>query len=65
MAAGAGALGVSLGGAASYHGQWIHRPSLGAGLPPGAFDIDRAVKLMNAVIVLWLLGIAIGGWLLA
>lgn len=65
MAAGAGALGVSLGGAASYHGQWIHRPSLGAGLPPGAMDIDRAVKLINAAIVLWLLGIAIGGWLLA
>jgi adenosylcobinamide-phosphate synthase len=65
MAAGAGALGVSLGGAASYHSQWIQRPPLGAGLPPGAIDIDRAVKLINAAIWLWLFGIAIGGWLLA
>ena len=55
MAAGAGALGVQLGGAAVYHGQLEARPALGAGPAPRAGDIRRAAQLMDRAIVLWLL----------
>jgi len=54
MAAGAGALGVSLGGAAEYHGELHQRPDLGAGPPPRARDIERAVNLVYAGVMLWL-----------
>ncbi len=54
MAAGAGALGLELGGAARYHGHIEERPQLGAGQAPGATDIDRALRLVAAGVVAWL-----------
>lgn len=54
MAAGAGALGVSLGGAAIYHGRLEARPGLGLGPVPGAADIDRAVGLVGRGLGVWL-----------
>lgn len=54
MAAGAGSLGVALGGAAIYHGHQEIRPPLGEGLPPTAADIDRAVALVQRGMILWL-----------
>jgi adenosylcobinamide-phosphate synthase len=55
MAAGAGALGVQLGGAARYQGEWHERPTLGAGEPPITDDIERALKLVRHGVCLWLL----------
>ena len=54
MAAGAGALRVSLGGAAPYHGQWEARPTLGEGLAPDAGTIRRALRLVDRGVVAWL-----------
>lgn len=54
MAAGAGALGVSLGGAASYRGRQTSRPLLGQGPAPRASDIHRAIGLVRQGLVLWL-----------
>jgi adenosylcobinamide-phosphate synthase len=48
-AAVAGALGVRLGGANSYHGRPERRPDLGDGRPPGIADVRRAVLLSRAV----------------
>ncbi|POA98131.1 cobalamin biosynthesis protein [Chromobacterium sinusclupearum] len=53
MAAGAGALGVSLGGGARYHGQWKERPPLGCGPAPTQADIGRAVRLVQRGMWLW------------
>jgi adenosylcobinamide-phosphate synthase len=61
MAAGAGALGVSLGGAAEYHGELHVRPDLGAGPPPKARDIERALNLVNGGVLLWLVLLIIWG----
>ena len=60
MAAGAGSLGVSLGGAAWYHGKLEQRPILGEGRDPDAHDIDRAIVLIQRVLVLWLATIYLG-----
>tara|TARA_R110001606_G_scaffold1937_20_gene8005 strand:- start:6031 stop:6975 length:945 start_codon:yes stop_codon:yes gene_type:complete len=60
MAAGAGALGVSLGGAAPYHGRRKERPILGEGPPAGADSIEAAVVLMRRALLLWLLVAMIG-----
>ena len=54
MAAGAGALGVRLGGGARYHGRWRERPELGEGRVPGAADIRRAATLVQRAALLWL-----------
>jgi len=65
MAAGAGALSVSLGGAAPYHGQWQERPALGPpldktesgkvmALKPSAQSIEQACQLVNNTLCLWL-----------
>jgi len=63
MAAGAGALGVQLGGVAVYHGQEEIRPQLGAGPAPIAADIDRALTLVHKGVWLWLvLHAATGLW---
>ncbi|MDP1610232.1 MAG: adenosylcobinamide-phosphate synthase CbiB [Sulfuritalea sp.] len=53
MAAGAGALGVSLGGAAIYHGRVEQRPALGCGPAPSAADIARALALVRRGSLLW------------
>ncbi len=63
MAAGAGALGVQLGGPACYHGQWQSRPLLGAGLPATAASIEAALALLRRGVLLWLALILLGGWL--
>ncbi|WP_212630272.1 adenosylcobinamide-phosphate synthase CbiB [Pseudomonas sp. KB-10] len=55
MAAGAGSLGVSLGGAAEYHGELHERPQLGEGPAPRARDIERAMNRVAAGVGLWLL----------
>ncbi|WP_368311911.1 CobD/CbiB family cobalamin biosynthesis protein [Luteibacter sp. CQ10] len=54
MAAGAGALGVALGGPAPYHGRWEDRPPLGEGDRPGAASIRGALRLVDRGVVLWL-----------
>ncbi|MDD2988864.1 MAG: adenosylcobinamide-phosphate synthase CbiB [Zoogloea sp.] len=58
MAAGAGALDVSLGGPAIYHGQLESRPPLGAGAPAQAADIDKALALVSNSVWLWVLAVA-------
>jgi adenosylcobinamide-phosphate synthase len=65
MAAGAGALGLALGGPARYHGLWQQRPSLGEGLAPRAEDIGRAVALVRRALWLWLAAILLGGLIFA
>ena len=67
MSAGAGSLNVLLGGAAIYHGQEEQRPPLGAGQPPVAADLARAIRLIRRSLwlwlaMLWLIGLAL--WLL-
>lgn len=54
MAAGAGALGVQLGGPAWYHGKIEQRPPLGMGREPCAADVDRSLALVGAGIAGWL-----------
>jgi adenosylcobinamide-phosphate synthase len=61
MAAGAGALGVELGGPAVYHGQLHERPVLGEGPAPAADAIERAWALVQRGVWLWLLIICLGG----
>jgi len=68
MAAGAGALGLALGGPAIYDGEVEERPPLGRGLPPQGPDIVRAWRLVAMSTALWvavvcalaLLSLAIG-----
>lgn len=54
MAAGAGALGVSLGGPARYRGLWRDRPTLGWGDSPRVVHIGRALDLVRASLRGWL-----------
>ena len=54
MAAGAGSLGVQLGGAAVYHGREEIRPPLGNGPAPAAADLGRAIALIRRSLGLWL-----------
>jgi adenosylcobinamide-phosphate synthase len=61
MAAGAGALGVELGGPAVYHGEVHHRPVLGEGPPADVVAIERAWALVQRGVWLWLLIICAGG----
>lgn len=63
MAAGAGSLGVRLGGVAIYHGQPEIRPSLGAGPAPVADDIERAITLIRRSLWLWLAALLTIGFL--
>ena len=62
MAAGAGSLGVLLGGAACYHGRLEQRPTLGEGHIPQASDIERALKLIQRALLLWIAVIGAGEW---
>jgi adenosylcobinamide-phosphate synthase len=54
MAAGAGALEITIGGPAQYHGQWQQRPILGVGRTAQAQDISRALLLIRKTVMLWL-----------
>jgi len=54
MAAGAGALGVVIGGLARYAGEWHERPVLGTGPAPTLDDIERALRLVRHGVWLWL-----------
>lgn len=64
MAAGAGALGVQLGGAAPYHGVWQARPALGEGRAADVEAIAAARMLVNRGVAMWLsIALLIGiGW---
>ena len=53
MASGAGALGISLGGAAMYEGEVEQRPVLGNGPAAAAGDILRAWRLVFRTALLW------------
>lgn len=53
MAAGAGALRIRLGGAASYGGVRETRPTLGCGRDPQTRDIERALRLLQRATWLW------------
>lgn len=55
MAAGAGALGLALGGGAYYHGRWKERPGLGFGSAPDARAIPAALRLVSGALLLWVL----------
>ncbi len=59
MAAGAGALGIQLGGAAIYQGKVKARPMLGEGRPARAEDIERSILLFNQALLGWLLALFI------
>jgi adenosylcobinamide-phosphate synthase len=54
MAAGAGAIRVTLGGLAPYHGVWEDRPTLGDGDAPDADAIAAALRLVRHGVWLWL-----------
>jgi adenosylcobinamide-phosphate synthase len=60
MAAGAGALGLQLGGAAIYEGSVEERPTLGSGQPAKAHDIHRALALISRSLLLWLAVLGLG-----
>ena len=60
MAAGAGALGVELGGAAIYHGELHQRPVLGEGPPADADSIERGWQLVQRGVWLWVLILCAG-----
>ena len=65
MAAGAGALQVSLGGVARYHGREEQRPTLGEGPAPRARDIERALQMVYRGVLLWLGVLLLGSLCLA
>jgi adenosylcobinamide-phosphate synthase len=59
MASGAGALGVTLGGEASYGGTRHERPLLGEGPAPGAPTVAAAMELVERAVWGWLLLLAL------
>jgi adenosylcobinamide-phosphate synthase len=59
MAAGAGALGIVLGGPACYQGEWHERPVLGIGPRPTVDDIERALRLVRHGVALWLIALCV------
>jgi adenosylcobinamide-phosphate synthase len=63
MSAGAGSLGILLGGAAIYHGKEEIRPPLGAGPAPMAADLGRAITLIRHSLLLWLTVFLLTGFL--
>jgi adenosylcobinamide-phosphate synthase len=54
MAAGAGALGVILGGDSHYHGKLKEKPLLGEGREATAESIREAVQLVKKTVLLWI-----------
>ncbi|NQX89363.1 MAG: cobalamin biosynthesis protein [Halioglobus sp.] len=63
MAAGAGALGVRLGGVVRYGDQLRWRPALGEGRAAQPVDIERALQLLRRAIAVWLVIILAWGFL--
>jgi adenosylcobinamide-phosphate synthase len=59
MASGAGALGLALGGAATYDGEVEQRPPLGSGNAATADDIGRAWRLVAHTTFLWIAVVAV------
>lgn len=59
MTAGAGSLGVTLGGPASYHGKWIDKPVFGEGHTPDGNDILRAQRLLWRALMVWIVALAL------
>lgn len=53
MTAGAGSLGVVLGGSAYYHGELVYKPVFGNGKAPDLGDIKRTLTLMNRSVIVW------------
>ena len=53
LAAGAGALGLQLGGATPFFGRLVQRPSVGEGLLPRVEDINRSLTLIYRSLGLW------------
>ena len=64
MSAGAGALGLALGGSAVYDGVTELRPPLGAGVIASARDIRRAWRLIVMSSLLWLSTLAVLAFIL-
>ena len=64
MASGAGALGLALGGAATYDGQVEQRPPLGSGAAATAHDIVRAWRLVAHTTAWWVACVAVPAALL-
>jgi len=64
MAAGAGSLGIVLGGPEVYHGQLQSRIVLGEGQRPDAGTIAGATKLIQKALLIWVVAILAGGWLI-
>ncbi len=62
MAAGAGSLGILLGGTARYHGIERQRPALGEGCEPDVNGIMRGLRLVNRALLIWLLVLFAGAW---
>lgn len=60
MAAGAGSLGLLLGGPARYHGEQQMRPALGSGRAPTPGDIDGALALIRWSLAIWM-AVLLGG----
>ncbi|MEZ5538589.1 MAG: adenosylcobinamide-phosphate synthase CbiB [Pseudomonadales bacterium] len=54
MTAGAGALQITLGGTASYHGEIKEKIMMGEGIPPQTADIARALQLVQRSTGLWI-----------
>ena len=53
MTAGAGALAITLGGEAIYHGKLVNKPLMGRGAAPSNHDIPRALSLVSRTLALW------------
>jgi len=63
MAAGAGALGLALGGGACYDGVLEQRPPLGSGRSASAGDLGRAWRLVARTTALWIIVPGVGALL--
>jgi adenosylcobinamide-phosphate synthase len=62
MAAGAGSMGVLIGGPANYQGVAEMRCELGEGPTPEVHDIHRALHLIRRTLLIWLMALLLGGW---
>lgn len=60
MTAGAGALNIQLGGPAHYHGQVKNKPFFGSKVVVVNADINRAIRLVNHSLILWVLLLTVG-----